>query len=125
MGLFFSLRQQLMAQRAAQSAAGDEGKFAGQHVGEETQLGDVFSHFSGAMPESYPQVAAPEWQSPTPRDSQVYHCRDRGRKTIAYIVSRFEGAELCVSCSDNPSHKNKKPPKHKSNLFFQSKLIAE
>jgi hypothetical protein len=57
MGLFFSLRQQLMAQRAAHSAEGDEGKFTGQHVGDETELGDVFSHFSGGMPESLASIS--------------------------------------------------------------------
>ena len=95
MGLFFSLRQQLMAQRAAHSAAGDEGKFAGQHVGDETQLGDVFSHFSGGMPESYPQVAAPEWQPPTPRDGQVYqHEAASDSKTTISTRTNFERSML-------------------------------
>ena len=57
MRLLFSLRQQLMAQRAAHSAAGDEGKFTGQHVGDEIQLGDVFSHISGGMPESLASIS--------------------------------------------------------------------
>lgn len=73
MGLFFSLRQQLMAQRALKSDGG--GNPEAQPVEDESQVGDIYSHFAAGsgVQESYAQHAPAEWHPPAARDGQIYH----------------------------------------------------
>lgn len=75
MGLFFSLRQQLMAQRELNTDAGNGGNAEAQPVEGESQVGDIFSHFAvgSGVQESYAQHAPSEWQPPVARDGQMYH----------------------------------------------------
>jgi SHAQKYF class myb-like DNA-binding protein len=110
MGLFFSLRQQLMAQRAAQLTAA--GAKPIQHgivavPDGNPQVGAIYSHFATGAPQQYPQDAlAPPWCAPAhmdgtaPPPSQAYH-------QDALIEQKLDG---------------KAPPSTRTN-FEQNKLM--
>lgn len=69
MGLFFSLRQQLMAQREAQSAAGvNVPPFT---VADKSSVGDVYTQFTGIQG-TYSQEPPIDWHPPAPHNGQLY-----------------------------------------------------
>ena len=112
MGLFFSLHQQLMAQRAGDAAAAapsGDGSIGGAAGAGVSQVGSVYSHFASGVPQNYPQNqnSTAEGLAPAPHDD-----------TPAPAAAQAYNQDPTV----DPKHDGKAPPSTRTN-FEQNKLM--